>query len=1088
MKFVGLISLTLFISFVSYAQLSQDGLLFDGIDDRVIVPFNSAYSVGAGDITIEAIIRADSISGGSFHEYLVTQYSTSGATGFAFELDYNGNPRFTVNGIGYSTSAPNSVRDGLCHHIAVSRKDTILSFYIDGVLLPWNFYSNTVINSANNLCIGSRDFNSSPRTFNGLIKEVRIWNVARTQSQILSFINTVVPASSTGLIGYWRFNNISGQNVTDMSLLGNDGVLGNSSAIELRDPVIGTGCPSCLQTAAVVTSIGPTSFCIGDSVLLSANIGLAFSYQWHKNGVPISGAFSSTYYAKTTGTYTVKLVNSGGCTSFSNAVDVVQLLDNAGGITCDAYYIGSWACLNGGGNYRTLSAAIGSGYTYQWTRNGAILPGKTNYYLYTSTPGVYNCIVAVGNCSRITTNFTLGENPVYILSQGVPTSCSLPVQLTASRQYGNSNTNTIYTWKEWGVPVVTSNSSSFQATHTGLYTCTVTDAVCPDSVTANPEYVSIGQLPSPQIGPGTAQTVSDCSFSLMNLFLQDLSGGLYPNDPTITSIYWMYNNSLLLSGMNKSIWVNKSGYYYASISSSVCLPVSNSLSPKIVLLTKSFFPPQIYHGSLTNCTQVSLSVDSYWLGYQWKRNGLNIPGATNHNYTATQSGSYTCELFNDCGSVITSAKTVTIIGSTQGFISAPNGTVVCSNLSVMLKAPTGPGNSYEWKLNGNSILNANNSSYTTNIPGVYTCLITTTCNTFLSNQITLISGPTVPSTPTSIQGSILVCPGSNNVVYSISPVLGATGYIWTIPALPGINIVSGQGTNSISVNFTTSFDSLSLSVVATNICGSSFPAVKTIYSLLPAKPGAISGLTNGVCSSIQTYSISSVSQATSYSWTIPVGSTIVGGQGTSSLSLSYPLNFGSDSLRVVGINSCGVGSSRAVFIKGRPSTPPTISGAINVCAGQTGLNYTISPVYGATSYNWTKPAGALITNGQGTTQLTMTMGSASGTLKVKSSNSCGVSSNKTLTLNVVCREDEMLVESPITVFPNPSSGVFQLSKPEDSVDPIAVFVYNSTGELIEQFEMVDEMVYEIGLKYSTGLYLMKIHSASGSSYTKLLKL
>ena len=139
----------------------------------------------------------------------------------------------------------------------------------------------------------------------------------------------------------------------------------------------------------------------------------------------------------------------------------------------------------------------------------------------------------------------------------------------------------------------------------------------------------------------------------MNLFLQDLSGVLYPNDPTITSIYWMYNNSLLLSGTNQSIWVHKSGYYYASISSSVCLPVNNSLSPKIVLLTKSFFPPQIYHGSLTNCTQVSLSVDSYWLGYQWKRNGLNIPGATNHNYTATQNCSYTCELLNDFGSLIT---------------------------------------------------------------------------------------------------------------------------------------------------------------------------------------------------------------------------------------------------------------------------------------------------------------------------------------------------------------------------------------------------------------------------------------------------
>ena len=57
----------------------------------------------------------------------------------------------------------------------------------------------------------------------------------------------------------------------------------------------------------------------------------------------------------------------------------------------------------------------------------------------------------------------------------------------------------------------------------------------------------------------------------------------------------------------------------------------------------------------------------------------------------------------------------------------------------------------------------------------------------------------VPNTPGSINGLTNVCPGETNIQYSINPVNGANYYLWTVPE--GSEIISGQGTTSITINF-----------------------------------------------------------------------------------------------------------------------------------------------------------------------------------------------------------------------------------------------------------------------------------------------
>src|SRR5436190_2897828 len=55
----------------------------------------------------------------------------------------------------------------------------------------------------------------------------------------------------------------------------------------------------------------------------------------------------------------------------------------------------------------------------------------------------------------------------------------------------------------------------------------------------------------------------------------------------------------------------------------------------------------------------------------------------------------------------------------------------------------------------------------------------------------------------------------------------------------------------------------------------------------------------------------------------------------------------------------------------------TCSGTTDFCSGST-RTFTIPVVTGATSYDWTVPAGATITSGQGTSAVTITFGNNSG--------------------------------------------------------------------------------------------------------------
>lgn len=241
--------------------------------------------------------------------------------------------------------------------------------------------------------------------------------------------------------------------------------------------------------------------------------------------------------------------------------------------------------------------------------------------------------------------------------------------------------------------------------------------------------------------------------------------------------------------------------------------------------------------------------------------------------------------------------------------------------------------------------------------------------------------------------------------YTINPVAGATSYTWTAPT--GATILFGQGTDTITVVFDSTFTSGTLSVVSNNACGSSAPRNTTLRSV-PVKPGSITGPKIEVCSGWNPaghYSILPVDGATSYTWTAPTGATIYSGQGTDSINVFFDTTFTSGNLTVVANNACGSSPVRSVLLRSVPATPGAISGTkVGLCtSGISTTTYSVPTVGSISSYTWTAPSGATIVNGQGTTTVDIVFDSTfvSGNLTVFASNACGNSNVRSTLLRSV---------------------------------------------------------------------------------------
>jgi hypothetical protein len=320
---------------------------------------------------------------------------------------------------------------------------------------------------------------------------------------------------------------------------------------------------------------------------------------------------------------------------------------------------------------------------------------------------------------------------------------------------------------------------------------------------------------------------------------------------------------------------------------------------------------------------------------------------------------------------------------------------------------------YTWavSIGGTIIAGAGTNAITVSWPyaGSRTVSVTYTNPTGCSALAPTIYNVTVnPAAVPFIGSNNNPCINSTNNQYITNS--GMLNYVWGISA--GGAIVSGQGTSTINVTWT-GIGAQWVSITFTNTYGCT-PATPYVYNLfvnpLPNAAGAITG-TAAVCAGTNgvAYSCAEIPNATSYSWTLPAGASIASGAGTKDISVNFGVSAVSGNIIVAGNNSCGNGTPSpafAVVINPIPAAAGAVTGPSSVCAGATGVAYSVPTIANATTYIWTVPAGAVITSGAGTKNILVTFGPATGTgvITVKGSNTCGsgaVSANFNVTMSSI---------------------------------------------------------------------------------------
>jgi hypothetical protein len=186
--------------------------------------------------------------------------------------------------------------------------------------------------------------------------------------------------------------------------------------------------------------------------------------------------------------------------------------------------------------------------------------------------------------------------------------------------------------------------------------------------------------------------------------------------------------------------------------------------------------------------------------------------------------------------------------------------------------------------------------------------------------------------PSIINGPTDVCehraPGGNPAIYSVTQQPGVTSYFWLLPS--GLIGLTGQGTNSISFMYPAGYTGGSIAVQAISRCGVSPQRDKSISVLTPSAPGGVDVVQVASCPNrIYTYSLAAMpANATAVNWTVPVGATLLSGQGTISIAVSYPSTIVAGNITAQASNNCGVSSVRTIRIKLPACAPVTTKGIV----------------------------------------------------------------------------------------------------------------------------------------------------------------
>lgn len=376
-------------------------LNFDGTGDR-ITGVNTNLPQGNSPRTIETWVRNSTGNDMTIFNY----GNVNGVNNQIFTLHlYNG-----IYIIGYfnDISTGYNINDGNWHHVAVSHDGTNTRIYVDGNLI--NTTAKTYNTNGYDFQIGTSFRNGSYLfDLSGSLDEIRIWNYARTLTEINDSKDCELTGNETGLVAYYQFNegldqadNSTVTILPDLTSNGNDGTLTNFT---LNGATSNWLAGSLINSPEVPTVTTPVIYSEGDTASpLTANSS-SVGLMWYT--VSTGGTGSTTSPTPSTATagltsYWVASTNANGCES--DRVEIVVQVDAVTNDDCaNATSINVGLSFSDFPENVDLTGATDSGVSSLWCgyyQGGdrwytAVIPSSGNIIIETNGGSYYDTVLEI---------------------------------------------------------------------------------------------------------------------------------------------------------------------------------------------------------------------------------------------------------------------------------------------------------------------------------------------------------------------------------------------------------------------------------------------------------------------------------------------------------------------------------------------------------------------------------------------------------------------------------------------------------------------------------------------------------------------
>ncbi|WP_297085586.1 HYR domain-containing protein [uncultured Draconibacterium sp.] len=761
----------------------------------------------------------------------------------------------------------------------------------------------------------------------------------------------------------------------------NNSASGNTisiSGITDNGPIIFTGITLAPPT---VTAGANTPLCVGENLNLTATGSgdAPLIYTWSGPSSYSSSSQNPTISnAQTThsGTYTVTVTDGNGFTA-NDAINVV--VNPIPDVTATP---ASQTICSGSATGIALSGTV-SGTSFSWNVSQSGVSGASagsgtniaqNLTATGASPGTasYTITPTANGCTGASVVVVVTVNPIpSVNNPGNQVLCNN--ENTTAINFTGSVAGTVYNWTNDNASINlsatgTGNITSFTATNTGTTVQVANITVTPvytnsgESCTGSSETFTITVNPTPTVNAVGNQELCEGEATTAINFSGNATSYQWTNDeptiglgangtgniPAFTAINT--GNTPVIATINVTPVYSNGGVNCYGTPETFTITVNPIIHPAVQITIVG--SATICEGETVEFTSNVTGTSIYTPTYQWQIDGVDVPGAngTTFTYDNFDNGEkVTLDVWTDSPCSQT--------GTSFGYTMTVNPTVIpsvtilessddlCEGELLQIQATVtnpGPNPTYQWQISSDntnwtnlSDSEANKQTYSTSslTPALYYYRVIITSDANCANPTTATSAsaaitvnPILVPAVTITADNTSICPGETvkfDVDTETHPGTNPS-YQWKVN---GINVGSDLPTYS-SASLSDG-DTVTVEMTSNARCASPATVQSSRIDIevrpgTPAIPGAISG-TAAVCpATTETYTIASVTNATTYTWSVPAGWNIDSGQNSETITVTTGAAGTSGNITVTAGNSCGTSAARTLAVSvGTLSSPAT---------------------------------------------------------------------------------------------------------------------------------------------------------------------